>query len=84
MTVGTNDRPIPTDSSMLVRGETGSGKELVAQAIHRQSPRRSHLLVKVDYAALPSGLDRPTLYSRMKKLDIRSPGGRRRGPKRDS
>jgi len=56
----------PTDSSVLVRGETGSGKELVAQAIHRQSPRRSHLLVKVNCAALPSGLVESELFGREK------------------
>jgi transcriptional regulator with GAF, ATPase, and Fis domain len=51
---------------VLVRGETGSGKELVAQAIHRQSPRRSHLLVKVNCAALPSGLVESELFGREK------------------
>ena len=56
----------PTDSSVLVRGETGSGKELVAQAIHRQSPRRSHLMVKVNCAALPSGLVESELFGREK------------------
>jgi len=56
----------PTGSSVLVRGETGSGKELVAQAIHRQSPRRSHLLVKVNCAALPSGLVESELFGREK------------------
>jgi formate hydrogenlyase transcriptional activator len=56
----------PTDSSVLVRGETGSGKELVAQAIHRLSPRRSHLLVKVNCAALPSGLVESELFGREK------------------
>ena len=56
----------PTDSSVLVRGETGSGKELVAQAIHRQSSRRSHLLVKVNCAALPSGLVESELFGREK------------------
>ena len=56
----------PTDSAVLVRGETGSGKELVAQAIHRLSPRRSHLLVKVNCAALPSGLVESELFGREK------------------
>jgi PAS domain S-box-containing protein len=56
----------PTDSSVLVRGETGSGKELVAQAIHRQSPRRGHLLIKVNCAALPSGLVESELFGREK------------------
>jgi transcriptional regulator with GAF, ATPase, and Fis domain len=56
----------PTDSSVRVRGETGSGKELVAQAIHRQSPRRSHLMVKVNCAALPSGLVESELFGREK------------------
>ncbi len=56
----------PTDSSVLVRGETGTGKELVAQAIHRLSPRRGHLMVKVNCAALPSGLVESELFGREK------------------
>jgi PAS domain S-box-containing protein len=56
----------PTDSSVLVRGETGSGKELVAQAIHRLSPRHDRLLVKVNCAALPSGLIESELFGREK------------------
>jgi len=56
----------PTGSSVLVRGETGSGKELVAQAIHRLSPRGNRLMVKVNCAALPSGLVDNELFGREK------------------
>ena len=41
-----------TDSTVLVMGETGTGKELVARAIHDSSPRHEQLLVKVNCAAL--------------------------------
>ena len=60
------ERVASTDSTVLVRGETGSGKELVAQAIHQQGTRRSHLLVKVNCAALPSGLVESELFGREK------------------
>ena len=56
----------PTDSSVLIRGETGTGKELIAQAIHGLSPRRRNVMVKVNCAALPSGLVESELFGREK------------------
>ncbi len=55
-----------TDSTVLVRGETGTGKELIARAIHRMSPRRQRVMVKVNCGALPSGLVESELFGREK------------------
>src|SRR3989454_11128855 len=44
-----------TDSTVLVYGETGTGKELIARAIHKRSPRRERPLVKVNSSAISAG-----------------------------
>src|SRR5580704_14082945 len=60
----------PIESTIIVSGETGTGKELIARAIHKRSPRSSRAFVSVNCAAIPQSLIASELFGHEKEPSL--------------